>query len=70
LIVRKEKESRGERVAAHAARARPPFWEEARFRRLVEETGYVVADFHTDVFGTTGGEPTTWLVYFLDVVKT
>lgn len=46
------------------------FWEEARFRGLVEAMGYVVNHFHTDIYGTTGGGPTRWLVYSLDVVKT
>jgi len=46
------------------------FWEEPRFRRLVEEMGFVVEHFHTSVYGTTGGAPTRWLVYVLRVVTT
>jgi ubiquinone/menaquinone biosynthesis C-methylase UbiE len=45
------------------------FWEEAKFRRLAEETGFVVEHFHASVHGTTGGAPTHWLNYLLRVDK-
>jgi ubiquinone/menaquinone biosynthesis C-methylase UbiE len=45
------------------------FWEEARFRRLVEDAGFSVNRFHESVHGTTGGAPTHWLAYLLEVDK-
>jgi ubiquinone/menaquinone biosynthesis C-methylase UbiE len=46
------------------------FWEEERFRRLVEDVGFSVQDCQTSVYGTTGGVPTHWLAYLLRVEKT
>jgi SAM-dependent methyltransferase len=46
------------------------FWEEPRFRDLVERAGYAVVEVRHDTRGTTGGEPTHWLACSLRVVKT
>lgn len=46
------------------------FWEDERFRRLVEGLGFAVEQVQKSVHGTTGGEPTHWLAYLVRVVKT
>jgi SAM-dependent methyltransferase len=46
------------------------FWEDERFRRLVEGLGFAVEQVQKSVHGTTGGVPPHWLAYLLRVVKT
>jgi ubiquinone/menaquinone biosynthesis C-methylase UbiE len=46
------------------------FWEDEQFRRLVEGLGFAVKQVQRSVHGTTGGVPTHWLAYLLQVVKT